>query len=564
MDSKAKRFLAMHQARQHRLKTGTTVGAANVVVSSGSPSQEKEAHWDDLLKERWTPIWDAASCPVSVSMDEVDKLLNELHARWERSRIDDLYDDCRNRTMQSIITTFGIGRLVAAYDKIGGNVDTIHNARHNIYATEEARRRYEEREKYDSYAYHSHENYIAINREYSAQRKTTGIQDAYTGKTLGPNSSMDLDHVVSAKEIHDDPGRVLANLNGPDLANTRTNLAPTSSTINRSKKDKTVDEFLTYRDKKLQEASTSDQPPSPKIQELKDVDADAMRRKDAKAREEIDRTINRTYYTSPEFLGASLKHSAKEAGKMGLYQAVGQLLINFFSEVFREFQDAMQNGWKKGVHANSFLEALGVRFQRIAERVLADWRNILKTAAVGAISGFLSGALTTFANAFVTTGKRAIRLIREGFFSLLQALKCVMFRPENMTPEQARDAAIKIIASAVITAGGIVLEEYLQKALTGLMGSLTILGLHVPAVLSTIFAGALTGLGVALVVYYLDKLDLFGVQAEKRHAFIMDALQKEQAALDAEIDHKLRDALGADWKEEFQLAMAVPKIQLAQ
>ena len=41
------------------------------------------------------------------------------------------------------------------------------------------------------------------------------------------NGSVHLDHVVSAKEIHNDGGRILAGIEGVDLANTKTNLALT-------------------------------------------------------------------------------------------------------------------------------------------------------------------------------------------------------------------------------------------------------------------------------------------------------------------------------------------------
>ena len=34
-----------------------------------------------------------------------------------------------------------------------------------------------------------------------------------------------LDHIISAKEIHDDPGRILAERDGAELANDASNLA---------------------------------------------------------------------------------------------------------------------------------------------------------------------------------------------------------------------------------------------------------------------------------------------------------------------------------------------------
>ena len=40
------------------------------------------------------------------------------------------------------------------------------------------------------------------------------LKDAYTGEDVPANSTSDLDHVMTAKEIHDDRGRSLAGLKG--------------------------------------------------------------------------------------------------------------------------------------------------------------------------------------------------------------------------------------------------------------------------------------------------------------------------------------------------------------
>lgn len=52
----------------------------------------------------------------------------------------------------------------------GGNVDTIHNVRSGVYATEEEQVRYESRGKYNSDPYHKHDNYKKTNAENSKNR----------------------------------------------------------------------------------------------------------------------------------------------------------------------------------------------------------------------------------------------------------------------------------------------------------------------------------------------------------------------------------------------------------
>jgi hypothetical protein len=78
-----------------------------------------------------------------------------------------------------------------------------------------------------------------------SQQKDAGCYyDAYTGETIARNEKSDLDHVVSAKEIHDDAGRVLAGLKGTDLANSNENLDATNPRTNRTKKADSMDDFI--------------------------------------------------------------------------------------------------------------------------------------------------------------------------------------------------------------------------------------------------------------------------------------------------------------------------------
>ena len=71
------------------------------------------------------------------------------------------------------------------------------------------------------------------------------LKDAYTGEDIPANSTSDLDHVMAAKEIHDDRSRSLAGLKGTDLANSDENLQATNRLTNRTKKtDDMVDIYV--------------------------------------------------------------------------------------------------------------------------------------------------------------------------------------------------------------------------------------------------------------------------------------------------------------------------------
>ncbi len=143
----------------------------------------------------------------------------------------DIFQQYERVLVESLITAFGLDAFLQRYDQIGGDVDTIHNVRQigkdgsqMTYKNEGNMAAYELRGDYDSHSYHSHSEYIRINRGVSEQKKAGTLVDAYTGERIAPNGRTDLDHIISAKEIHDDRGRVLAGLSGEDLANTETNL----------------------------------------------------------------------------------------------------------------------------------------------------------------------------------------------------------------------------------------------------------------------------------------------------------------------------------------------------
>lgn len=95
---------------------------------------------------------------------------------------------------------------------------------------------YKQRGEYDSDKYHSYSKYIEINKKQTELKESWQLKDYMTNEKVAKNAKTDLDHIVSAKEIHDDPGRVLAEIDGAELANTETNLKMTDSAINRSKK----------------------------------------------------------------------------------------------------------------------------------------------------------------------------------------------------------------------------------------------------------------------------------------------------------------------------------------
>ena len=161
--------------------------------------------------------------------------------------------------IESLITSFGLDFIVK--DQHGGDVDTIYNVRkmqddidlsYKRKSNEEA---YRNRGTYNTAEYHGDQRFRSIKsearKEFYEHRQQ--IDDAYTNEKIVPvnkgvnrEKQAQLDHVISAKEVHDDPGRVLAGLSGKDLANNPDNLKFTNACLNNNMRDKNIPDYIQW------------------------------------------------------------------------------------------------------------------------------------------------------------------------------------------------------------------------------------------------------------------------------------------------------------------------------
>jgi hypothetical protein len=444
-----------------------------------------------------------------ISKEEAREFLEKFKKEFNEDRFQQLVQDCKQEVLKSIITPFGLGKYIAIYDKVGGNVDTIHNARNGVYSTDEAKENYENRSDYDPHEYHSHQIYKDTNKTNSQSKESGELKDYMTGNKINRHDKSDLDHVISAKEIHDDPGRVLAGIDGADLANTETNLKATSSTINRSKKANTMNDFIKRIDENSQEMeilkskdnlSHKEENRLKKLEELQKIDNKKALEADKEARKAYDKEINKTYYTSQEFVKNTVTTGALEGAKMGLQQALGLVFVEFFTALFDEIIDIYKNGFSSGFDDDGFLNVLQERIKNIGVRLSEKWKDFVCAFKDGAISGFISNMVTTLINMFETTKEWLVRIIREGFFSLLKAIKTILFPPDNLSFSDAMHEAKKIAASGLIISLGVIAEVYVDALIktTGVLEPFA-------DAITAILIGSITGVAISMTVYYMDK-----------------------------------------------------------
>lgn len=425
--------------------------------------------------------------------------------------------------VESIITSFCLDRFFVQ-DQYGGDVDTIHNVREigkdpemkykdpdNALAYEKTMRHNEDPHKADSY--------INARREISQKQDEGGLIDAYTGQKIGKKQKVDLDHVISADEIKKDRGRILAGESVSDIANDKSNLRPTNRSINRSKRQRSVSEYVKYlektkdeRDSQIAELrvkqqnvglTSQERKKLNKLEQLAAVDSDKIREIDEKARKRKEIKIAVKYYKSSRFLKSTAKVAAKTGLQMGARQVVGFACM----EIWCSVQEEITKEEKQTDMENLFSAVTrGVRKGLINAKT--KYREFFIRFGEGVIAGMLGSLFTTLCNAIFKTKKTLIRMIRESWISIVKAARVLFLNPDGLPLGEQLHSAVKILAIGASVVIGAEVQMLINAWLGGTQATTlqVILGIPNPADILSTFCGALvTGILSCTFVYILDQ-----------------------------------------------------------
>lgn len=430
--------------------------------------------------------------------------LESIRQKYQTKHLDTLLESAKDSVIQSVVGPFGIGHLIAKGDKDGGNVLTEYNARKVYEAGRKNTIHTQGSAKYDRNSYVGNgSGYDRVAKNYKNKKtiqstESVGapvVKDEYSGDRILRDFA-DVDHVIPIERFHYlNGGFMISKDERQKFATDEDNFALTHRSINRSKGSKSNQEA-----------------------DHQKMDGRRTRPRDRRAEKTAERhaptTRDKIIYYGRE--GASA--AAGSGAKMGIQQATGILLQELTEGLFEEAKDIFHNGLRED--SGGIGVALARRAKTVLARIKEKWRDVLEAFGDGAISGFLSEIVTIVVNKFATTAKRMVRIIREGFFALMRAIKLLVFPPNDMTKREAADAALKLIATALTTAGGVLAEEAVETALAALVGPLA------PYV-APVVMGILAGLASALTVYTLDKLDLVGAQKARRDDGVVGELNRQ-------------------------------------
>lgn len=454
---------------------------------------------------------------IDSELESTIQELGELQAQLPKEQSASLFQQCADNALNAVVGHFGLAAAVLD-SKDGGNVNTTHNVRQGIYASDKERQRYEQRGDYDSKAYHSDENYIAINKQQGNLKEQGKLTDYMTGQQLAPNAKTDLDHKVAAKTIHDDRARVLAEVDGTKIANTESNLAMTDSSLNRMKKDKTAQEFIQRRDERLEAIAKnqqkrgylteSEQKELAKLEKQKQINDEQFIAECERAKKDIDRAVDKAYYTSSKPYKEAVLTGAKDAGKMALHSVIGIVLHDLIKGMMIEIKILVKE------FGNESFKEIFTRFknrlQTIWEDLKAKWKDIIAGSLESAILSFFSNIIVFVINTIFTTLKKIVQIIRAGFNSLYKAIKILVNPPKDMPKDEVMREAAKVLVSGLIAAttmlGAAALGKMIETTFPFLALPLPFTeGETIASAAGLCLTAALGAILSTIAIYYIDK-----------------------------------------------------------
>lgn len=451
-----------------------------------------------------------------MSVQFIEKLDTNIIVSNEKETKKSLFQEYERVILDSLLQTFGLDFIIQ--DQYGGDVDTIHNLEQVGKNPEmsiknaDTRAKYENRGDYDSHKYHSDKNYIETNRTYSKERKESGIKDAYTGETL--RELHDLDHIIAAKEIHDNAAVYATSLDPVSLANSEDNLVPTIASINRSKGAKNVGEFLSdwekgrpLRQEKIKELRSKtnltdkERKQLKKYEELEKLKPEEVKRLYNKSKKAMTNKLNKDYYTSSKFIGDTAKAAVSLGGKTALKQAIGFVLLEVWYAVKHRISkcntDSIKDFFKE------IIEGIKTGFSNAKSK----FKDMIARIKEGFLSGVISSLMTTLTNMFTTMLKGSVKILRYAGSALVQAFK-VLFFDKHSTWQEKIHGVLVILATSASTIVGTMVGNYLSIN----VGQIPIVGELLVTFIQVFLSGTLS----CTLIYFIDKWEI----AQKIYKFI--------------------------------------------
>ena len=303
----------------------------------------------------------------------------------------------------------------------------------------------------------------------------------------------DMDHTVSAGEIIRNPG-MNAHLSleqQTNFANSEDNLLEMDSSLNRSKGDLKLEEWLNNPNSKGQLPEEIFEQLTPELKQK-------FREKDRHAREKLEQLMKEAEQRSKDAGLQSRIGETKRIGKQTLKAVVMTLLASLVKDILRHLVSWFRSGQRS---LESFFKKMGEAIQTFVHNLK---QHLTNAADVG-----LSTIATAIFGPIVGTIKKALIFLKQGWLSVKQAI--AFFRdPKNKSLPLSRKLleVSKIVVAGLTAGGAIVMGGVIEKG----FASIPFFAIEIPLLGSLgsiigVFVGALiSGIIGALLLRFIDNL----------------------------------------------------------
>ena len=407
--------------------------------------------------------------------DNFSSFINEIkNTEYDpnASIMESLWSQYERVVIESIISSFGLGMFIE--DQDGGDVDTIKNVRDTgKFRNAKYQEKYDNyiKDRYDSSMYHMEDEYYKKTRESMIKKQMEGkLKDVYTEKIIEKEGKFDLEHIISAKEIHDDMGRVLAGISPIRLANSKDNFDVTDYSINRTKKDLSMNDFIDkienshdsrvsiMQELKAKESLTDDE--KAELHRAEVVEAvyknkEHLKEVDKTARKKYNEKLAKKYYQSKEFWTDTGTAALRLGAKMGVRQVFGFCFCEIWFSIKEELDKVDNNcEW------NDLFNAINLGIKNGINKVNSKYGVLLDKFKLGLESGITASLGTTLTNIFFTTSKNLVKNIRLSSIFVIQSGNIILFNPDDLDlGQRLKEASVVIITGASVIVGSAVGES---------------------------------------------------------------------------------------------------------
>lgn len=270
--------------------------------------------------------------------------------------------------------------------------------------------------------------------------KRESFIDYHTGeKLVAVENDYQFDHVKSVGELKDDVllGFFLSTEDIANFLNSEDNLAATDRYLNNVKDKKNWEEWETWWDEPCKKDKTKTNA------EYYNIDKERARKRFKQSQIAQNKIVK-------ENLKSQAEQLSKQVGGFAIKMAAFKFVKIVVDEIIKECE-------------KESTDKLADRMKMVGKRIFQRTDELWVTFKDSALASFISTLMDITINFFISTTKRAFKIIRQIFSSLINAIKILL--DKNKTTAEKINSALKIIGAALVGVLGIMLDEIISEAL---------------------------------------------------------------------------------------------------